>query len=521
MRVERADDQTQTAGGPRVPTNDELSAAAAHELFTEHEMARAQRTVTGQLFHYTKAAAAAIILTSGSLRISPYRSTNDLWETEPQRPAITGPPPEEVNASFALWDEIDRHLRLHAKVGCLTQDILLPPDISNRDALRGWAHLSSWAHYGERYAGVCLRFDRSKLVQSFLRHASPTAFAFHGPVRYLSGQNAPSTTDGIDFEQVAEFGVDAVALAYAAANKDVLYFRKHIDWASEAEYRLVLLNQSTDYGFIDIREAVTGVILGSAFPHEHLRDIEEAIEPYPGIDLECLWFHNRRLYCAPFESPPSPPPQPPARAWPARRDGSLGERLLALGTAEVEAETKRQDAASLAADILNQLIDGASELELQLRSMPGTSVSTFHPRVTAVPVELRARRPGVPGEVIHYESGFLCAVEHLLLRSHTLTAAAAVQVLDREHLRLHAVVDTEQAGEAGPRRKELWRCMREIEAAEAEAAVAALLGELAGAVQDAQPSFDNSREASSAQPPRTIRAPTGPPPGKRRCGSEG
>ncbi|MFJ7146671.1 DUF2971 domain-containing protein [Streptomyces sp. NPDC100445] len=474
--------------------------AAAFETFSEYEMARALRTITGHLFHYTNTTAAITgILATGTLRLSPYESTNDLWESQPHYPVLSAHHDDRgLDAGFSLLEEIDRQLRLHTKVGCLTQDLALPAHVFNPDALRGWAHLSLWAHYGDRHKGVCLRFDRAKLVESFLKHAAPAAFAFHGPVRYLSSQDSPPTR-GIDVGQVAEFGADAVALAYAEANKDVLFFRKHFDWDSEAEYRLIMVNQSTDFDYVDIRDALTGVVLGSAFPQGRVQELLEALRPYPDVTVENLQFLNRRLHSFPFQG--SVPQARPlsSRIWPAaRREGPLAERLLALRQAETEAERRRQAAALLVQEALAQLTEGGARLASQLSQWPETEVGSYS-RTTAVPEGLRARMPGVPGEVIHYERGFLCVVENLPSQSYTLTASAAIQVLNGERLRLHAAVDTEHWLTDGNRREEFWRSERETDAADADASVAALLRELNSAVQHARKVFDQIRGVGTAQ----------------------
>ncbi|MFE7977496.1 DUF2971 domain-containing protein [Streptomyces shenzhenensis] len=127
------------------------------------------------------------ILASGKLRLSPYQFTNDLWESQPHYPSFS--------------------IRSGAGSG---------PD------------LALWAHFGDGHQGVCLKFDRDPLIEAFLHHQGPASLAFHGPVRYLSSPHSPAIV-GIDLEQVDEFGIDAVSLAYAEANKEQLFFRKHID----------------------------------------------------------------------------------------------------------------------------------------------------------------------------------------------------------------------------------------------------------------------------------------------------
>lgn len=493
-----ADGERPNGSGERLPP------ASAFESYSEYELVTAPRTVTGQLFHYTKAEAAVTgILATGTLRLSPYKLTNDLWESQPHFPMLSAHHDDhEFDSGFPLWDEIDRHLRLHTKVGCLTQDVSLPLGLFNPDVLRGWAHLSLWAHYGDGHEGVCLRFDRGKLIESFLKHAGPAAMAFHGPVEYPRSQDSPLTR-GIDVGQVAEFGADAVALAYAEANKDTLFFRKHIDWDSEAEYRLILLNQSTEFDYIDIRESLTGVVLGSAFPQTSVQDLQEALRPYPNATVEQMHYLNRRPLCLLFQGFVTQPRPVSAHSLPGpRREGSLSERLLALRTAETDAVVGRTAAALVAQEPLARLEEGAARLVSQLGLWPETDAAGY-PHITAVPESMRARRPGVPGEVIQYERGVLCVVENLPRQSHTLVAAAAIQVLDGETLRLHGVVDIEHWLPDGNQHEELWRTRKEVAVADAVESVHLLMDELANAVQAARIAFDRVRSATAS--------PTGPP----------
>ncbi|MEU1867859.1 DUF2971 domain-containing protein [Streptomyces gardneri] len=484
-----------------MPADHDPARAWVYENFSEAEMAATRWTASNDLFHYTSTRSAAAILTTGRLRLSPYPNTNDLWETEPQPPMLRGPQGSDIDATFALWEELDRHLRLHAKVGCLTQDFVPSDDIVSRDAKRGWAHLALWSHYGAKYAGICLKLDKGKLIDSFTRHAAPTAFAFHGPVRYLNGQNGPSVSGDIDLGLVRHFGADAVALAYAARNKDPLFFRKHSDWSYEAEYRLVLLNQSTDYDFVDIRDAVTGVILGNKFPAADMRVIETALEDYSCVEIERLQYHNRRLFCVPLEGF-LPHPRPSfGQLPPSLMKGSLAKRIQALENATAEATKAHQKAEALVSTPLKQLEDGLSALEPQLRPWPYTETRPVSPSLWAVPKEMRQHAPGAPGETIHYERGFQCAVEHLPLHSHTLTASAAIQVLDGERLRFHALVAMEHWHDTGNEHEEVWSDQQEVDAPDAPSAVDALMSALTTATRDARVVFDRARNAGSQDPP--------------------
>jgi hypothetical protein len=267
---------------------------------TELEMITAQRSETDDLYHYTNANVAMYnILASGTLRLSPFESTNDLWESRPLHPNLSSHHDDENwpedSGHMDLWADIDRNIRLHAKVACFTRDFTLPDHAWNRDASRGWGHLSLWAHYGTSHTGICLRFNRARLITAFQEQTDPAALHFHGPVRYVSTQGVGPY--GLDIGQIREFGVDAAALAYAKANHESLFFRKYWDWENEAEYRLVLLDQSLLPAHIDIRGALSGVVLGEAFPERRRPALWEVLKAYPDVEVQQLRFQNRYLHC--------------------------------------------------------------------------------------------------------------------------------------------------------------------------------------------------------------------------------
>ncbi|RKE02874.1 DUF2971 domain-containing protein [Streptomyces sp. TLI_171] len=463
----------------------------AGEDFLELEMLRAAKKVTGSLFHYTSAEAAISgILATGTLRLSPFESTNDLWESRPSHPGLSSHFDDVAGFDGpdvdGIWDEIDRNIRLRTKVVCLTQDIELPDHVLARDSLRGWAHLSLWAHYGAAHTGVCLQFDRDKLVQAFLAGTEADALRFHGPVKYLS-------TDGgnvrpIDRGQVKEFGIDAVALAHAEANKDTIFFRKHHDWSNEAEYRLVLLNQSVLPSHVDIRGALTGVILGDAFSPNRTAALEEILQQYPDVPVHQLRYHNRHLILFPHNATtPAAAPVPPAN-----RPGSLTERLTALRNAHEVADRLRAKAEETYAGFTDTLADSVKDLAAELDAWPKTEVAAYM-RIEAVPPAMRHRAPGVPGERIHLERGWMAVVENLPKQSHTFTASAAFQVLDDDALRLHAAVSTERWDPQGNDRADVWRTERLVPAQDADTALDELLADLREAANGARAAFDRNR----------------------------
>ncbi|MEU4532502.1 DUF2971 domain-containing protein [Micromonospora ureilytica] len=467
-----------------------------HEAYLEHELINAPRALSNHLFHYTNAEAAIFgILRSGLLRLSPFESTNDLWESRPLHPNLTlhhddrdfGPDP-----GFGLWNELDRLIRLHAKVACLTQDWTLPDSVFNRDAFRGWNHLSIWAHYGGGHTGICLRFDRSKLIQSFATAPVPGALLrFQGPVEYRNVSTGAGP-HGVDIGQIREFGLDAAAISYAEIHRDQIFFRKHADWSNESEYRLVLIDQSVLPVEVSIREALTGVFIGDGFAKRRLPALMAALKPYPDVEIFRLSCHNRNLACFPFQAEDAVPAQALPFSEAPRRSGSLDERLEALKVSVRSSAQQRARAAVQCAPLLQLLELEVGRTDVAARSWPKVEVAV-HPGIDAVPDNLRSRAPGVSGEQIYFESGYICVVENLPTYTHTLVAATAVQVLDDDRVRIHAVVTTEWWKSGGNERVEHWRETCEAPVGDAITTIGSVLKKLDSALQATRSTFDRDR----------------------------
>ncbi|MEU8006401.1 DUF2971 domain-containing protein [Catellatospora sp. NPDC049111] len=464
-----------------------------HEAYLEAELLSAHPTSTGQLFHYTTAdSAISGILRSGTLRLSPFAATNDLWESRPIYPSVTTHH-DDRDWEFGpeLWEDIDRIIRVHAKVACLTRDWTLPSEVLNPEVLRGWNHLSLWAHYGARHAGVCLRFDRDKLLAAFGR-VQGALLRFDGPVQYRRA-TAGGGFASLDSGLIREFGLDAVAIEFARKHKDLIFFRKHADWSNESEYRLVIVDQSTLPVDVDIRDSLTAVMLGESFPAGRMPEVRESLTQFPGVELFRLAYHNRLLSCDPVgvtDDAATGRQQQQVRV--PNRAGDLGERLEALRTSEDLAERQRERAAARCEPHLRALRDRMTALHDVARSWPNVEAQV-HPHSTAVPENLRGRRPGVPGEQVHFERGYMCVVENLPKYTCTLVAAGAVQMLDAGRTRFHAVVSIEEPTSDGVKSVEIWRGVEEAAEADAAGALDTIMANLSNALPEARSEFDSRR----------------------------
>ncbi len=181
---------------------------------------------------------------------------------------------------------------------------------------------------------------------------------------------------------------------------------------------------------------------------------------------------------------------PTDRSWSVpRRSGSLEERLTALRDDESQARALRERAKEVSVDHVAVLAQGMEQLGSDLAVWPDADVAV-HRSIMAVPPQLRSREPGTPGERVHFEAGTACSVTQQPDQTHRLTAAAAVQILDGQQLRLHAMVETTGLAPDGNGPEEQWRTARTIPAAEATTALAAVLEEMREQVDRARKAFD-------------------------------
>jgi hypothetical protein len=319
---------------------------------------------------------------------------------------------------------------------------------------------------------------------------------FYGPVRYLSAESGVGPY-GISLEQTEEFGIDAVALRYAHVYRDRVFFRKHADWASESEFRLVRTDLSTEPHSFDITESLTGVVLGDAFPKDRIPALLKMLAGFDDVEVLQATFHNRTLQVSrretPAESEPAPGPMSvSASTIPPRRSGDLTHRLAALEAADRIADIDREAAMQAAVPVLRMWQEGIADQPELYVNWPGV-VFNFHRQVTAIPPEDRRNRPGVPGEVIAYEAGYILVAENQPQPSFTFVIAIALQIMPNGAGRLHSCITTEEWTGGGNIRQELYRDRRDTNLDGVLETSSEVLTSLIEAIPDARSKFDELR----------------------------
>lgn len=201
------------------------------------------------LYHYTSSESILAILSGERLRLGPFRSANDPYEFELWLPILmgTGDPNAALSNLLLLKNRLnriafatDRHRPTGVPVGS---------DVHHR----GFGSLPMWAHYGDRFQGACLVFNRDQLVEAVENQLSGSSESvLHGPVTYVDEPFDPPS-----------IGVSDKPIDYLVTNKAELLFRKHMSWNYEGEYRIVTVARTECPQHVTCGSSMVGIVVGA------------------------------------------------------------------------------------------------------------------------------------------------------------------------------------------------------------------------------------------------------------------
>lgn len=220
--------------------------------------------------HYTsREAFLAHILPSLRLRMSRFRNVNDPRESREWFCTLLVPD-DLMNDAWdvvAISERFTDHMKSNAKLLCVTQD---DPELnvnrSNHMYGRAYAHPSLWDRYGGQHGGVCLMLHVGELHRSVELAAASRGELYAGPVAYEDQPPSESAAYTLWATALKAQGETSVFAQHQRDHRDALYFSKSSDWASESEYRWVLLDGSVDDVYVDISTCLRGVVFGEDFP---------------------------------------------------------------------------------------------------------------------------------------------------------------------------------------------------------------------------------------------------------------
>jgi hypothetical protein len=234
------------------------------------------------VYHYTSSQTLTEhILPTGRLRFSRFETVNDPRESKEwafnfiRYSSAHDAHVEEISESF------NHHLKRDWRIGCFVSDTdeavatpqreLQRHDVINAPYQRGHSRPAMWWHYGDKYRGACIVFDRMALDAAVRTAPNVSQQIFCDRVEYRNPSpiTSPFGSAGvldIDCESVREFGVDEAAKRHLKQHAKMLLFTKLRDWEPEREFRWAVSVDSDEDHFIDLGRSLVGIIIGDQFP---------------------------------------------------------------------------------------------------------------------------------------------------------------------------------------------------------------------------------------------------------------
>lgn len=303
----------------------------------------------GLLFHYTtKERAIENILHGMTIRMGPTKATNDPRETDPWFFGMTVKDEENAPSGeefLKINQKIDRILKSSCLISCFTEDAPDPfpeldPDLYHRKDLgpQGYEHDRMWAQYAGNHTGVCIFFDRDRLVRRMEEHFRGRAGRLlYGPVDYYSEVDSrESPFYELSYDEMRHVGVETYARRHQEAFARQLYLTKNPDWANEQEYRFVWIDEDEDEGneaeYVPIEGCISALCLGAHFPEVYEVNVR-TIKQHLSVAVHRVYYSYGKLGIAPAMDDPVVRSVAPPTLKPDPAFGVRGTATTAIGDA--------------------------------------------------------------------------------------------------------------------------------------------------------------------------------------------
>ncbi len=236
------------------------------------------------LYHFTSIESATKILYRGTLKFSKVSHANDTLESKP-RISLKDGEENEVQEAIRYFREMNNQ---YLQILCFSMDeqITATPSsekqISSKNTMtnfsgRGFALPRMWAQYASNNKGICLVFNKEKLIKAIIKEVGGRLLD-HRSVEYLNYFEQRDTDCGDIINLINKKSRTNNSDQNSLLNMDFLkrhmdfvvynYFCKLSDWKNENEYRFVAYG-GDDYLVENIYGALAGVVVGESIEPEN------------------------------------------------------------------------------------------------------------------------------------------------------------------------------------------------------------------------------------------------------------
>lgn len=182
------------------------------------------------IFHYTSLDAAIKIILSNSLRFGEFANMNDIAESYRD-----------------LLDNIDSQT-LH-RILSEYRSISLTKDTSNSE--RGFAIDCLWGYYAEKGQGVCLVFDKEKLLTIYEQQYACKGVPEDKSINYIDDYHNPVIAKGDTEEEIR---------SYVDNHIFEIFYEKDSCWSYEKEIRLLTKSKDKQC-YLPLEDSLIAVII--------------------------------------------------------------------------------------------------------------------------------------------------------------------------------------------------------------------------------------------------------------------
>jgi hypothetical protein len=233
------------------------------------------------MFHYTKSDTAIYyILRNRTLKFGKFRTVNDPRESKiwPFKFYCSSSDSRDLFKSH-LFDDVHDYILDNTHLLCFSNS-LEETDESKQSAFselnEGWAYHRMWAQYADNHKGVCIMFDKTKLQES-LKSDLRDCSILGDSISYINHKNDNELTNDpymINLEDFVKMGTSEYMNNHIRQFPKELFLMKHDNWQDEHEFRYIIFGHENEY-YLNIQDAITGIILGEEFDNSQLKEILE------------------------------------------------------------------------------------------------------------------------------------------------------------------------------------------------------------------------------------------------------
>ncbi|MDY4132854.1 DUF2971 domain-containing protein [Treponema sp.] len=253
-------------------------------MISKSDIEHSQHENLDYVFHYTRYDNALNIITTNTIWAYQLSDMNDPVEFRPLENTLSFAGDVDFEQLKKRHNELTvSNNRRNNKIRVLSfsvddthiEDEIFKKCVSFDNNLNhGWARTGMWAHYGDKHKGICLIFNRNKLIEA-AKTNHDIKFE-HQKIEYSNNFH--------DFEEACSVDLNDINIDkdftsfYMTKDKQKYLFQKCMDFISEQEYRFLFISDTfTDkepYKF-NFEDALEGVIFSDRFDGNNLDELKD------------------------------------------------------------------------------------------------------------------------------------------------------------------------------------------------------------------------------------------------------